>query len=321
MRRNPQIEVSHFFLVAFVALGFLCLPLERSEAALELADDVRDTQEVLARLIHLAFGGALAQLELADARGLFDHRAAILGLGGDDEADAALLDDRVRALPDACAQEKVRDVEETDRRAVDEVVAVALAIETPGHLNLRVIAVVGWGEPISIVEGQRDLGEPVGSPTFGAAEDDVLHVLATEARWRLLAHAPLDGVHDVGLAATIGPDDTGDVMVEMDRRRIDEGFEANDLELLDLHSAPQRSSWTWLSLNIRDCNGLRDQKRGSARDPHYMLCVGHASRPRLEAVWGFYSFSTDLAAAATEASVPALTGGLEACRRSRSSSR
>jgi hypothetical protein len=71
-------------------------------------------------------------------------------------------------------------------------------------------------------------------------------------------------------------------VVEMDRRLVDEGFEANDLELPNLHDAPQRSSWTWLSLNIRYCNGLRDQKRGSERDPHNMLWLGHGRPPRFE---------------------------------------
>jgi hypothetical protein len=59
-------------------------------------------------------------------------------------------------------------------------------------------------------------------------------------------------------------------VVDVDCRLVDEGFEASDLELLDLHDAPQRSSRTWLSLNIRHCNDLRDQKRGSVCDPHYI---------------------------------------------------
>jgi hypothetical protein len=71
-------------------------------------------------------------------------------------------------------------------------------------------------------------------------------------------------------------------VVEVNGRLIDEGFEANDLELLNLHNAPQRSSWTWLSLNIRYCNALRDQKGGSARDPHNMLWLGDAPSPMLK---------------------------------------
>ena len=285
------------------------MSLERGETAFEFADDIGDAQQILTRLVHLAFGGTLAQLELADAGCLFDHRAAVLRFGGDDVPDAALLDDRVRTLANAGAQEQVRDVEQPNRSPIDEVVAVALAIETPGDLNLRVIAVVRRGEAVGVVERERDLSETMRPAPLRAAEDHVLHVFAAEAGGRLLAHAPLDGVHDIGFATAVRPDDTGDVVVEMDRRLVDEGFEANDLELLDLHDAPQRSSWTWLSLNIRYCNGLRDQKRGSVGDPHYIWWSGDAPPPRLKPVGGgSYSDSASEGASATASSEATLVG-------------
>jgi len=270
VRRDPQVEVAHFRLVSLVAFGLLRLPLERRQTALELTNDVGDAQEILTRLVHLAFGSAFTQLELADARGLFDHRTTILRLGGDDVPDAPLLDDRVRALANAGAQEQIGDVEQPDGSPVDAVIAIALAIETPRDLNLGVVAIFGRGEAVGVVEREGNLRKSVGSAPLGPTENHVLHVLAAESGRRLLAHAPFDSVDEVRFATPIRPDDTSNVVVKMDRRLVDEGLEANDLELLNLHDAPQRSSWTWLSLNIRHCNALRDQKRGSVRDPHNM---------------------------------------------------
>ena len=56
-----------------------------------------------------------------------------------------------------------------------------------------------------------------------------------EVSRRLLAHRPADGVDDVRLAAPVRTDDADDVLVEVDDRAIDEGLEAADLELLDVH--------------------------------------------------------------------------------------
>lgn len=54
----------------------------------------------------------------------------------------------------------------------------------------------------------------------------------------LLAHAPPDGVHNVGLAATIGADNADDVVVEMNRRTLYKRLKTTDLELLDMHLEP-----------------------------------------------------------------------------------
>ena len=69
---------------------------------------------------------------------------------------------------------------------------------------------------------EPDLGGAGRFARIGPAEDDVAHRAAAKRLGRLLAHDPLDGVHDVGLAATIRSDDAGDVMVEVDRGFIHE---------------------------------------------------------------------------------------------------
>jgi hypothetical protein len=45
-----------------------------------------------------------------------------------------------------------------------------------------------------------------------------------------LTHDPTHGVDDVGLAATVRADDTGQTARKTDRGRIDERFETRDLE-------------------------------------------------------------------------------------------
>ena len=111
----------------------------------------------------------------------------------------------------------------------------ATAMKAPIHSYAtgggRAIGSQRWLNPRSVTERQRHVRKTVRPTPLGAAEDDILHVLAAEAGGRLLTHAPLDGIHDVGFAAPVRPHDAGDVVVEMDRRLVDEGFEASELYL------------------------------------------------------------------------------------------
>jgi hypothetical protein len=235
VRGDVQLEVLDLAAIGLVALGLLGLALERREVAIELGDDVADAQEVLPRLVHLPFGGLLLGLELRDARGLLDEVAAILGLGRDDEADAALLDDRVGLGADARAEEEVRHVHETNRGLVDEVLALARAIEAARDGDLGVVLVLRRREAIGVVEGQRHLGERVRTARLGAVEDDVVHGLAAEVLRGLLTHGPADGVDDVRLAAAVGTDDRRHVVVDVDDGLVHERLEPADLDLRDLH--------------------------------------------------------------------------------------
>ena len=83
---------------------------------LELAQDVVDAQQVVARALHLALGGELAGAEARGAGGFLDEEAQVLRLGVDELLDAPLLDDGVRLRADAGAEEQLGDVLQPARR-------------------------------------------------------------------------------------------------------------------------------------------------------------------------------------------------------------
>ena len=82
-----------------------------------------------------------------------------------------------------------------------------------------------------VVEGQGHRGHARGLALGAAVEDDVEHRAAAEALGALIAQHPLDGVHDVGLAAAVGPDDADDGLVEGDLGLVGERLEAGEGEL------------------------------------------------------------------------------------------
>jgi hypothetical protein len=94
----------------------------------------------------------------------------------EEQVDHLGLDDDPVAA-EAGAAEQVLDVAETDRRAVEEIVALAGAGEPPGddHLAVR------DGEiAVAVVEEERDLGDVHRPAGHGALEDHVLHLAAAK---------------------------------------------------------------------------------------------------------------------------------------------
>ena len=63
-----------------VLRGDLGLRLELVEVGVQLAQDVLDARQVLARVLQAVLGLAPALLVLGDARGFFEEQAQLLGL-------------------------------------------------------------------------------------------------------------------------------------------------------------------------------------------------------------------------------------------------
>ena len=92
------------------------LALQRAELLFDFDDDVVDARKIDLRRFELRFRQALLGLELGDARGFFDDRAALVRLGRKDQPDAALLDDGVGIRTQADAHEHFLNVAQPRRR-------------------------------------------------------------------------------------------------------------------------------------------------------------------------------------------------------------
>ena len=249
-----------------VAAGLAGLPLERGALALELVDEIVDAGEVLLRRFELELGLAAARLELGDAGRFLDQLPAIGRLRAEDLADLALLDDGVALHADADVHQDVLHVAQADGVAVDQVLALAGAIEAAADLDvagdrrrlgavaLRIHAVGGC---LAVEAGQRpgllrprhhaaqvepDLGRGRRLAGVAAAEDHVLHPVAAQALGALLAEHPGDGVDDVALAAAVRADDGGHARVEPHVGAIGKALEAREFESFEAHRRPECSS-------------------------------------------------------------------------------
>ena len=109
-RKHLPLQLLALALPLLVLAGLFGLDAQLLQLAANLATQIRQPLQVLARLADPALGLAPPLLVQADAGGLFQVRAQGLGLGINDLADHPLLDDRVAARPQPGAQEQVGDV-------------------------------------------------------------------------------------------------------------------------------------------------------------------------------------------------------------------
>ena len=114
-----------------VTARFRGLALERAELFFDFDDDIVHAREIEFGGLELGFGEALLGLKFGYACGFFNDGAAFHGLGGEDEADAALFDDGVGIRTEADTHEHFLNITKSADAAVDEIFALAGAVQAP----------------------------------------------------------------------------------------------------------------------------------------------------------------------------------------------
>ena len=122
--------------VLFVAPGLAGLGADAAEPVLDLVDDVGQPQQVLLDAFQSPQGFDLAELEAADAGGLLENHPPIPRRRLQEHVDLALLDHAIGLAAHARSREQVADVAEPGRGAVQQVFALAAAIDAAGDVDL-----------------------------------------------------------------------------------------------------------------------------------------------------------------------------------------
>ncbi len=206
------------------------LRLHRAQLLGEFVEQIARSRQILLDIFELSQGLDFASLEATDSGGFLEDQAAILVRGLEQRIDAALLDDAVGALAGAGAEEQVFDVAQPAGLIIDEVFALAVAVDPASDADL-----IGFDvqEAFCVVADERDLGHAEAAARTGAVENDIGHFAAAKAFGRLLAEDPADRVDDVGLSRAVWADDGGNARRELDRRFVGEALEAYQLESLE----------------------------------------------------------------------------------------
>ena len=220
------------------ALGGRRLERERPQPLSHLRLEVARALDLDRDARELQLGPVAASLEASEPGRLLDERAALGGLRREDRLDTALADDRRRPRAEPDVREQLDEVGAAHRRAVDQVLALAAAVEAPRDRRPRRSR--GRRARPSALSKSSSTSQIVGGGRTprGAGEEDVVGLLGTELGRGEAAGCPEQRVGDVRLAGAVGPDDDGDARLEPDLDRIGERLEAANVDRAEMHGGP-----------------------------------------------------------------------------------
>ena len=213
-------------------LGCRRLQRQRPEPLLDLGLDVARAFDLDRDPRQLQLGAMTAGLEAAEPGGLLDQRPSLGRLGREDRLDLALADDRVHPLAEAEVGEQLDEVEAPHGGPVDEVLALAAAVQPPRH---RELCVVDGQRPVGVVEEELDLAEVGSAARAAACEEDVVRLLGPQLGRAQGAGGPADRIRDVGLAGAVRADDHTDARLETDLDRVGERLKTTQLDGAQMH--------------------------------------------------------------------------------------
>ena len=199
---NADLQALLFLVKGDELLGLFRLDPQGFHPVFQLGEDVPQPHQVVLGLgeppLRLLFAVTVA----GDACGLLKDLPAVLGTGGHNAVDLALTDDGIAVSSQARVHKQLVDILQAHGGFVDEVLALPGTVIPPGD---RHGVVVKGQTPVSVVNGQGDLGVTQGFPLGRAVKDHVLHLRAAQGAHRLLPQHPAHGVADVAFPAAVGP--------------------------------------------------------------------------------------------------------------------
>jgi hypothetical protein len=185
-------------------------------------------------------------VQSGDAGGLFKNAAALLGLGLDDLADAALVDQRRRTWAGRGVGEQRHHVASAHLAAVDAVERALLALDAARNVDRVLLVELGRCLVLLVVDLDRNFGGVARRPVVVASEDDVVHLGGTHRLVRGLAHHPAQRFDKIRFAAAVRPDHAGQPRLDQEVGRLDERFEADQPKAREFHSSSiPNAARTW----------------------------------------------------------------------------
>ena len=182
--------------------------------------------------MEFALGFLLACTVFHNARSFFKNLASVIGTVGKNFTYAALSDDGISVLADACVTEKLANIAQTCRGFVDTVFAFSRTEGAACNNNLgkrrskqsvRIVKIHG-----NFAVGQR-------LALFRPAENKVIDSFAAQRTCILLAQNKAKSVRNVAFSATVGTQNTRNSVFENQFGFFCKRFEPADFKLCKLH--------------------------------------------------------------------------------------
>ena len=165
----------------------------------------------------------------ADTRRLLEELPPLLGTHGEGHVHQPLTDYGVGVGAQARLGEELHNVLAPHQASVEKVLVLTGAVGASSYGNLFELDV----QPVrAVVEDEGGFGHANSRPSPGPREDQILTLAGAEGLQTLLSENPADGVGDVALPRSVGSDDAGDPLLELEGGSTGEGLEPLQLQPL-----------------------------------------------------------------------------------------
>ena len=211
------------------------LLLQAVDLAGELADHVLDAGEVGFGGLQAQFGLVAAGVQAGDAGGVFQHAAALLGLGLNDLADLALVDQRRRTRAGGGVGEQDLHVAGAHVAAVDAVDRARLALDAARDFQHLAVVDGRRRRAIGIVDRHHHFGVVARRTVAGTGEDHRVHVGGAQRFVRGLAHRPAQRLDQIRFAAAVRSDHAGQAGLDHEVGGFNERLETVEAEAREFH--------------------------------------------------------------------------------------
>jgi hypothetical protein len=224
---------------AFIARRLSRLSLQTLDLLVDLRQHVLESHEIFLGAFQAQLGLMAARMQARDAGRLFEDQSARLRFGRDDFANLALPHEGRRARAGRSVREEQLDVPRPHLAAIDAICRAGLALDAARHFDGFSVVEGGRRQTIGVVEHEADFGHVARRTIAAAREDHVLHAGRAHVLVGILAHHPSQGLDEIGLAAAVRPDDSGEARFDGEVRRFAEGFETGKTQLVEPHRRPR----------------------------------------------------------------------------------
>jgi hypothetical protein len=217
------------------ANGLARLLLQAVDLAGQLPDHVLNTGEVGFGRLQPQLGFVAARMKAGDAGGVFQHAAALLGLGLNDLADLALVDQCRRTRAGRGVGKQDLHIAGADVAAVDAIGRAGLAFDAAGDLKKLAIIDGGRRRAIGIVDRHDNFGVVARRAVPGTGEDHRIHVGGAQRFVRGFAHRPAQCLDEVRLAAAVRSDHASEAGFDHEISGFNERLETVEAKAREFH--------------------------------------------------------------------------------------
>ena len=195
-----DIQILQFFMRFQINLSLFGLLLQRTDLALQLCQNVIDTDQIRLFIFKLLDGQLLTALEFYNSCSLVKQLPSVLRLVGKDLLDLTLSDDGIAFLADTGIIKQLLYIAQAHLHIVQEIFTLAAPVKSSRDRHFLIV----YRElMIRVVEGNGYICTGQRFPQLGSRKNNILHGASAQLLDPLLSEHPAHRIGNIGFPGAV----------------------------------------------------------------------------------------------------------------------